>query len=639
MELTVGSTPRSTSPPGRGAHSLFRAGRALCSALLALVLVSPAGAQEAAAPPTAPTAAPSHGLSVFGALKYQPGFKAFDYVNPDAPKGGRMSMIGSAGRTTFDSFNSFILKGDPAQGLERLFDSLMVRALDEPDAVYGLVAETSTVAPDGNSVTFKLRPDARFSDGSPLTADDVAFSLVTLKEKGHPSLSMSLRDVASCEAVDPATVRYTFKGNLTRDLPMTVALLPILSKAYYTAHPFDQTLLEPPLGSGPYKIDTFRAGTYVSYKRRDDYWAKSLPVMIGRYNFDELRYEYYRDRTAELQSMLSGAYDFREEFTSKDWATSYDVPAVKDGRIQRLTIPDENPSGAQGFFINTRRGKFSDIRVRKALDLAFDFEWTNKNLFYGLYKRTTSFFENSDLKASGLPSPQELALLEPFRDKLAVEVFAEPYLPPVSDGSGQDRPKLRQASDLLTEAGWKVQGAKRVNDKGESLDVEFLIFEPTFERVLGPYVKNLQAIGVNAAIRRVDAAQYERRVKSFDFDVTVQRYVMRLTPGVELMTFWGAEAARTDGSFNLAGIADPVVDALIAKVMAARTREELTAATRAIDRVLRAGHYWVPHWYKAAHNLAFWNKYSWPSVKPRYDRGAPDTWWFDADKAARLKPN
>ncbi len=579
------------------------------------------------------SAEPRHGLSVFGELKYPAGFQHFDYVNPEAPKGGRLSTNGPI---TFDSFNNFLVKGDAAAGLDTLFDSLMVRAFDEPDAMYGLVASTADVAADGKSVTFKLRPEARFADGSPLTADDVVFSFETLKAKGHPRFALALRDVEKAEAPDAQTVRFSFSGDLVRDLPQVVAALPVLSKAYYTTHAFDQTTLEPPLGSGPYRIADFKAGAFVTYKRRADYWAKDLPVNRGRMNFDEIRYESYRDRTAELQSLLNGSYDFREEFTSKDWASSYDVAAVKDGRVLRQTLPDASPSGAQGFFVNTRKAKLADRRTRQALDLAFDFEWTNRNLFYGLYKRTQSFFENSDMKASGTPSPEELALLEPYRDKLPPEVFGEPYVPPVTDGSGQDRAQLRKAAKLLDEAGWTIKDSKRVNGKGEILDIEFLIFEPTFERVIGPYVKNLQAIGVQASIRRVDAAQYERRVKSFDFDITTQRYVMRLTPGVELKSYWSSEAAKADGSFNLAGISDPVIDALIGKVMGAKSRTELNAATRAIDRVLRAGHYWVPHWYKASHTIAFWDRFSWPREKPKYERGVIDTWWFDAAKAAKL---
>jgi microcin C transport system substrate-binding protein len=611
--MMAGSHPR---------HDLFTKTGAFVLALAALL--------GAAAPVLAE---PRHGLSAFGVLKYPPGFSHFDYVNPDAPKGGRLSMIGTAGRITFDSFNNFILKGDPAQGLGLLFDSLMTRALDETDAIYGLVASSAEVAPDGKSVVFHMRPQAKFADGSAVTAEDAVFSFETLKEKGHPSLALPLRDVTKAEALDPHTVRYTFEGDLTRDLPLIVATLPLLSKAYYTEHPFKQTSLDRPLGSGPYKIAAFKPGTYVTYKRRPDYWAKDLNVNRGRFNFDELRYEYYRDRTLELEGLLSGIFDLREEFTSVNWATSYNVPAVKDGRLIRLTLPDDSPSGAQGFFINTRRDKFKDPRVREALDLAFDFEWSNKNLFFGLYDRTHSFFQNSDMMAVGPPSAEELKLLEPFRDRLPQEVFGKPYLPPVTDATGRNRENLRRAKELLNAAGFTDY---QDPGDGKVLDVEILTFSPSFERIINPYVQNLKKIGINASLRRVDPAQYERRMKTFDFDVTTQRYTMNLTPSVELKSFWGSEAASIDGSFNLAGISDPVVDALIGKVVAAKTRDELVTATRAVDRVLRTGHYWVPHWYKASHNLAFWNKFSRPSIKPKYDRGVITTWWFDPAKAAEL---
>jgi microcin C transport system substrate-binding protein len=582
-------------------------------------------------------AEPRHGLSVFGELKYPADFQHFDYVNPDAPKGGRMITLGTGGANTFDNLNGFILKGDAAQGLDLLFDSLMVRAQDEPDAVYGLIAKSADVAADGMSVTFKLRPEAKFADGTPVTADDVVFSFKTLKEKGHPAIAQPLHDVVSAEALDPQTVRYTFKGTLTRDLPIAVAQLPVLSKAYYSKQPFEETSLKPPLGSGPYRIKDFKPGTYITYTRRNDYWAKDLPVNRGRYNFDEIRYDYFRDRNIELEALKSGQVDFREEFSSVNWATGYDIPAVKDGRLIKALLPDNRPSGAQGFFINTRLDKFKDPRVRLALDLVFDFEWSNKKLFYGLYKRTTSYFENSDMKATGLPTPEELALLNPYKDKLPSEVFGEPYTPPVTDGSGNNRDNLKKARDLLIAAGWKP-GADHVlhNAKGEPLTIEFLDFESAFERITVPYTDNLRRIGVNASWRLVDPSQYEQRVKSFDFDVTTQRYALRLTPGVEMRSYWGSDAAKTNGSFNLAGIADPVVDALIDKVIAAKSRTELTTATHAIDRVLRAGHYWVPHWYKASYSVAYWNKYSHPKVQPKYDEGVLDTWWFDPKKAAAL---
>lgn len=583
-------------------------------------------------------AEPRHGISAFGDLKYAPGFQHFEYVNPDAPKGGRMSLIGGTGITTFDSFNGFIVKGDAANGLELLFDSLMTRAADEPDAVYGLVAESADVAGDGRSVTFKLRAEAKFSDGTPVTADDVAFSLSTLKEKGHPRFSLLLRDVSGAEVIDPRTVRYTFEGDNVRDLPLEVALLPIFSKAYYSAKPFEMSL-DPPLGSGPYRIADFKPGAYVSYQRREDYWAKNLAVNRGRHNFDTVRYEYYRDRTAELQNLLNGTYDFREEFTSKDWALAYDVPPMKDGRMLRQTLPDERPSGTQGFFINTRRAKFSDIRVRKALDIAYDFEWASRNLFYGIYQRTTSYFENSVMKAAGPPPPEELALLEPFRDKLPPEVLtAAPYTPPVTDGTGSDERKfLREASGLLDAAGYTVKNGKRHTAKGELFEIEFLTFEQGFDRVIQPYIGRLEKLGITATIRRVDPAQYQQRTKTFDFDMTIQRYAMRLTPGIELKNFFSSAAAGVEGSFNLSGVKDPVVDALVEKAMTAKSRDALIAACRALDRVLRAGHYWVPHWYKGSHQIAHWNRFSWPAVKPKYDRGAPDTWWYDTAKAQATK--
>ncbi len=579
-----------------------------------------------------------HGLSTFGDLKYPADFKHFDYVNPDAPKGGRFTTYGGP-PNSFDSFNPFILKGDSASGLALLFDTLMERSGDEPDAMYGLVAKDVSLAKDGKSITFRLRPEAKFSDGSALTAEDVAFSFDILKAKGHPSYRIMMRDVTKAEVIDPHTVRFVFTGDLTRDLPSTVAGLPVLSKAYYSKREFDQTTLEPPLGSGPYLIADFRPGAQITYKRRDDYWAKDLAINRGVNNFDELRFEYYRDRTPALEGFKSGNYDFREEFTARDWVTNYNFPAVKEGRVKLLTLDDANPSGAQGFFFNTRRAKFSDPRVRKALDYAFDFEFANKNLFYGLYKRTNSYFENSDMKAEGKPTPAELALLEPFRDKLPKAVFEEPYTSPVSDGSGTDRKLLREAAKLLDEAGCKLKDRVRVCPSGEALDIEFLMYEASFERIIAPYIKNLQAIGVSASIRRVDSAQYQRRVKAFDFDVVTSRFVMRLTPGIEMRNYWGSENADIEGSVNLAGIKDPVIDALINKVVEAKSRDELVAATRAIDRVLRAGNYWVPQWYKASHHIAYWDKFSFPDKKPKYSRGAPDTWWYDKEKAAKLSQN
>jgi len=577
-------------------------------------------------------------MSAFGALKYPADFAHFDYVNPDAPVGGSMSMIGPAGLTTFNSFNPFIIKGDPAQGLPLLYDSLMTRAYDEPDAVYGLVAQSAKLAPDRSAVTFYMRPEAKFSDGTPVTAEDVVFSFETLRNEGSPIYAAQLRDVLKAEALDPHTVKFTFSEPGQRRLPLDIATLPILSKAYYSDKPFNQSSLDEPVGSGPYEIADYKQGRFVIYERRKDYWGWDLPVNQGRYNLGELRYEYFRDRTAELEALKAGVYDLREEFTSKSWATEYDIKQVRTGKIQRLTLPDGQPSGAQGFFINTRRDKFSDRLVRKALDYAFDFEWTNKKLFHNFYERTASFFENSDLKAEGTPSDAEVKLLEPYRDQLPESVFGQAYVPPKSNGSGQDRRLLRKASRLLRESGWIVRDGRRVNaESGEQLTIEFLIFSPTFERIINPYIRNLERLGIDASIRRVDPSQYQERMKSFKFDITTRRFTMEQTPGPELRNLFGSRSAGAKGSSNMAGISSPVVDALVEKMLAAGTREELRTAAHALDRVLRAGHYWVPQWYKTTHHIAFWNKFSRPETKPPYDRGVIATWWYDAEKAARLE--
>jgi microcin C transport system substrate-binding protein len=612
--------------------------RSLAGLATALLMVGAVIAAQAPGGATGIERGASHGLSAFGQLKYAPDFAHFDYVNPDAPVGGSLSMIGTAGRVTFNSFNPFIIKGDPAQGMEYLFDSLMARAYDEPDAVYGLVAHSAKLADDRSAVTFFMRPAAEFADGTPVTAEDVVFSFESLRSDGSPVYAAQLRDVVKAEALDDHTVKFTFSSPGQRRLPLNVAQLPILSKAFYKDRPFNDSTLEPPLGSGPYQITDYKQGRFVTLKRREDYWGWDLPVNRGRYNFGELRYEYFRDRTAELEALKAGVFDLREEFTSKSWATEYDIPQVRSGRMKLVSLPEGRPSGAQGFFINTRRDKFADRRVRLALDYAFDFEWTNENLFYGFYTRTASYFENSDLKAEGPPTESELKLLEPYRDKLPESVFETAYTPPKSDGSGRDRRMLRTASRLLREAGWEIRDGKRVNaETGEPLTIEFLIFSPTFERVIGPYVRNLEAIGIDASIRRVDPSQYQERMKSFDFDITTQRFVLSQTPGPELRNYFGSQSADAKGSFNLAGVSSPVIDALIEKVLAAESRDAMRTGARALDRVLRAGHYWVPQWYKTTHHIAFWDKFSWPETKPRYDRGVIETWWYDEDKAARLE--
>jgi microcin C transport system substrate-binding protein len=557
-------------------------------------------------------------------------------VNPDAPKGGSLSLIGPVANNTFDSFNGYILKGDPAQGYALMFDSLMARANDEPDAMYGLVAKSADVAPDRKSVTFVLRPEARFADGTLLSAEDVCDSFRLIKAMGDERFKIPIRDVEACDVLATHEVRYRFKGERTRDLPLAVAELPVFSRAYYAKVDFSKSTLEPPLGSGPYVVRNFKPGEYVAYGRRDDYWAKDLPVNRGRYNFDEVRFEYFRERTAGFEALKSGVLDLREEYTSRDWATAYDFPAIADGRVIKDVLPDDTPSGAQGFFFNLRREKFQDIRVRRALNLAFDFEWANANLFFGLYKRTASFFELSPLKAEGEPSAAELAILEPFRTTLRSEVFEAATVPPVSDGSGQDRKLLREASKLLDEAGWTTDGTRRRNVKGELLAIEFLIDSPVFERILGPYVKNLQLLGIDATIRTVDEAQYQSRRENFDFDIISSRFMGGITPGDSLRVFFGSASADKAGSYNLSGVASPEIDALIDRVVEAPSREELAVAGRALDRVLRAEHFWVPNWHKGSYWVAWWDKFGRPAIKPKYDRGIVDTWWYDEAKAKRI---
>jgi microcin C transport system substrate-binding protein len=583
-----------------------------------------------------------HGMSAFGDLKYPANFKHYDYVNVSAPKGGVFSQVGSnrvfnQNFLTFNSLNIFILKGDGAQGMELTFASLMSRAFDEPDALYGLAARAVRISADGLTYRFLMRPGITFNDGSPLTAHDVAFSLTTLKEKGHPIAQQLLRDLAGAEATDDATVLLRFAPHRARDVPLFAASLPIFSRAYYSKHAFEETTLEPPLGSGPYQVGRFETGRFIEYDRVKNWWGADLPVGRGLNNFDVVRYEFYRDRDVAFEGFTSKTYLFREEFTSRIWATRYDFPAIRDGRVKRDVIPDDTPSGAQGWFFNTRREKFKDRRLREAFIYAFDFEWTNKTLMYDSYKRTHSVFQNSDMMAGGKPSREELALLEPFRGKVPDEVFGEPFVPPVSDGSGQDRTMLRHATRLLDQAGFAVKDGKRVTPQGELISVEFLLDEPSFQPHHMPFIKNLGTLGIEANLRIVDPVQYRKRVDDFDFDLTVQRFGFSSTPGDSLRNFFSSQAAAMRGSQNLAGMSDPVLDALIEKIIAANDRASLTHACRALDRVIRSGRYWVPHWYKASHWLAYWEVFSRPATKPRYARGAPETWWYDKDKAAKLE--
>jgi microcin C transport system substrate-binding protein len=593
-------------------------------------------------PAAADTGADSHGISAFGDLKYPADFQHFDYVNVDAPKGGLFSLIPSSrgynqSFFTFNSLNAYVLKGEGAQGMDMTFAALMVRANDEPDAMYGLAAKSVRISPDKLVYRFTIRPEARFHDGSKLTAQDVAFSLTALKEKGHPLIVVQLRDMLKAEAPDDATVVVSFAEKRARDVPLFVAGLPIFSKAYYATRPFEESTLDTPLGSGPYKVGKFEANRYIEYERVRDWWAADLAVNRGSYNFDTVRYEFYRDRDVAFEGFSGKSYLYREEFTARIWATRYDFAAVKDGRVKRETLPDETPSGGQGWFINTRRDKFKDPRVREALGNAFDFEWTNKTVMYGAYARTCSPFQNSDMVAVGPPSPEELKLLEPFRGQVPDEVFGEPYVPPVSDGSGQDRTLLRKAVQLLNDAGCVVKDGKRLLPNGEVFTVEFLLDEPSFQPHHATFIKNLGQLGIDASIRLIDAVQFRARVEDFDFDVTVERLSMSATPGDSLRPYFTSQAAATKGSHNLAGVASPAIDALVEKAMSAETRADLTNACRAIDRVFRGGRYWVPQWFRATHPIAYWDVFNHPDKPPKYSGGvgAPENWWYDAAKAAK----
>jgi microcin C transport system substrate-binding protein len=600
------------------------------------------GAGALAAPRFSPAYADNggtkrHGLSAFGELKYPAGFSQFAYVNADAPKGGIFSQLVGAGGSTFNSLNAYIVKGDRASGMDLTFASLMSRAFDEPDAVYLLAAEELTVSSDGLVYRFVLRPGIAFHDGSEITASDVAFSLLTLKVKGHPAYASVLRDLTEATAEDKRTVQLRFQPTRGLDVPALAASMPIFSAKYYSTRPFDETSLEVPLGSGPYKVARFEQGRYVEFERVKNWWGEKLPVCRGQYNFDTLRDEYYRDREAGFEAFTGRNYLFREEFTSRVWATRYDFPAIRDGRVKRDVIADERPSGAQGWLINTRREKFRDRRVREALNAAFDFEWTNKNLMYGAYQRTHSMFQNSGMMAKGEPSPDEIALLEPFRDRLLPEVFGPAWLPPESDGSGQDRKLLRSAGELLNAAGWSVKDGRRSNARGEQLTVEFLLSERSFEPHHQTFIKNLRVLGIDASIRLVDPAQAEERQKDFDFDIAISRFIFPQIPGSSLRNYFSSESARTKGSFNLAGISDPVVDALVEKAVAAQAQATLDNSCRALDRVLRSGRYWIPHWNKASHWIAYWDQFGFPPTKPRYARGAPETWWHESAKAAKIE--
>lgn len=584
-------------------------------------------------PLTASAQNASYGLALHGSPRYPATFKHFDYVNPNAPKGGdlHLSALG-----TYDTVNPFTLKGVSADGVGMVFETLMARSMDEPFSAYGWVAESATVAPDKTWISYKLRPQARFHDGAPITPEDVIFSFETLRDKGHPSYRSYYKDVIKAEKTGPHEVRFTFRDGNNTELPMIMGELPILSKKSWEEKDFSATTLEPIMGSGPYKIDRMTQGRDMTFVRVKDWWAADLPINKGRYNFDRIIYDYYRDATVATEAFFAGRYDYRFENIAKNWALNYDTPAVKSGLIQKQIIANELPSGMQAFIYNVRRPIFQDKRVREALGYAFDFEWSNKNFAYGAYARTSSYFENSEMAAKGLPSEEELKFLTPFKGKIPEEVFMKTFELPKTDGNGDNRENLKKAADLLRDAGWTLKNGVLINNEGKPFTFEIMEAQPIFERWVQPFLRNLERLGIKATFRVVDASQYQNRVNNFDYDMIVNVFGQSLSPGNEQVDYWGSSKADFKGSRNLIGIKDPVVDALIDKLIHAKGREDLVSACRALDRVLLWQYYVIPHWYSGSYRIAYWNKFSQPKTAPKYGLAVVDSWWIDPVKEANI---
>jgi len=579
---------------------------------------------------TSMASAPQHGLAIYGNVKYPENFKQFDYVNPDAPKGGvvKLSVIG-----TFDNLNPFILKGNSATGSDLVFETLMDASKDEPFSAYGLIAESAELADDRSWVKFKLRDIAKWSDGSSITADDVVFSFKTITTKGHPSYRAMYRDVKGCEKLSDREVKCTFSNTKNRELPFIVAKdLPIISKAFFSKYDFEKTTLEPVMGSGPYAIEKVDAPRSITFKRRADYWGKDLAINKGRYNFDQINFDYYRDETVAVEALKAGKYDMRLENISRIWSTAYDNDAVKKNLLLKEVFSHENPSGMQGFIMNIRRDKFKNPKTRAALNYAFDYEWANKNLFYGVYTRTRSYFSNSPFEAKGTPKGRELEILEKYKGKIPEEVFSSEYNPPKTDGTGNNRSNLLQAKKLLEEAGWVLKNGKLVDASGKPFEIELLADTPTFERVFSSFVKSLERLGITANIRIVDSSQYQKRQESFDFDMIVNVFPQSLSPGNEQLDYWTSKSADTRGSRNVIGIKDSVVDELVEEILQASSYEDLVANTSALDRVLQWGYYVIPNWHSRVYRVAYWDRFGHPATTPKYALGFTDIWWEDAEK-------
>ena len=575
----------------------------------------------------------AHAIAMHGEPKYPDSFQYVDYANPDAPKGGKI-ILSSTG--SYDSFNPFILKGTAAAGIGNLYETLTTGSSDEAFTEYGLIAETIEWPDDRSWVAFTIREEAVWHDGKKISPEDVIWTFNTLMEKGHPFYKYYYGDVVEVIQENDNKVRFNFKGNTNLELPLIVGQLPVLPKHYWTNKNFEETSMDIPIGSGPYKIKNFDAGRTITYELDSDYWGKNIPIKKGTENFGVIQYEYYKDRSIEREAFKSGDIDLFSENTSKDWATSYDTPAVQNGLIKKELIEHQNPQGMQGFAFNTRKEIFEDKRVREALSYAFDFEWTNKNLFYNAYKRTNSFFENSELASSGVPSGGELDLLNDYRELLPQKLFQEEYNPPKTDGSGFMRKELQEATKLLQDAGWELQEGKLINKKsGSKFEFELLLVSPAFERIVLPFKDNLAKLGIDVSVRTIDSAQYQNRLDGFDFDMIVSTFSQSLSPGNEQRNFWGSDAAKTNGSRNIIGISNEVIDSLIEKVISAKDREDLIMTTRALDRVLLWNHYVIPQWHISAYRTLYWDIFDKPSVRPKYSLGT-NTWWVVADKASTI---
>ena len=602
-----------------------KAAFSLTSIFTSLALMATA-ATTVAETPAASNPAPVHGIAMHGELKYPENFSHFDYVNPDAPKGGtlRMSVVANG----FDSFNPFVIRGVAAAGVSTyVYDTLLESSADEPFSEYGLIAGSVEVPEDRSYVIFNLREQARFQDGEPITAEDVEFSYRILTTEGHPFYRNYYADVSKVTVENSHRIRFDFGATENRELPLILGQMPVMPAHYWADRKFEGNGLDVPVGSGPYRIDSYEAGRSVTYERVDDYWAEDLGIRKGRFNFDRIKYEYYNDDTVALESFKAGNFDLRVETSAKNWATAYTGRGFDNGEITKEAVEHHRPSGMQGFVFNTRKAVFKDPKVRRALAYAFDFEWANRNLFFDQYTRTDSYFENSDLASSGLPSGRELEILETFRDQLNPAVFTETYTPPTTGDGTSMRDNLRTAMQLLQQAGYSVRDGKMVHgETGKPLAFEVLLFQKSFERVVLPFRQNLERLGVDVSVRLVDSNQYVQRVRDFDFDMITQVLPQSDSPGNEQREYWHSSNVDVSGSRNYMGVSDPVVDRLVEMVIQAPDRDELVHRVRALDRVLLHGHYVIPHWHLTRDRVAYWNKLQRPEVTPKNGIDL-NNWW------------